>query len=536
MNQKIVKAMACIGLASLFFLIGVAFIPLAGAQYDEVLFITTFISPFNTEFRAVVSGREIPVMLMSYLGTLKAFIMQPILDLAGYNHRTLRLPPLAFASVSVMLFFLALRRLTSLRIATLAGLLLVTDAAYLLTSVFDWGPVALQHLFFTTVLYSLVRYSQEGSRRWLMISGFAAGLALWDKAISIWLYAGGGIALAVVFWRECLGIVRKPRLASSFILPMILGASPLISYNIIQPFATARPVVSGDDQPLAIKVMNMDGSLNGGGLLGYLVRDVPEGQAGPLRIYQRASLWLSTRFGAPRRSFQQVVLVVSLLALPLMFWSPYRRPALCAGLAFLTAWVLMLLTKGAGGSLHHTILLWPLPHLLAGMILAEIARRMPGRGFWIGSGVFLFAASTNLAVLNQHYAQFAAYGPTSTWTNAARPLVETLGRMPGRIVFPVDWGIAQQVDFYGAGKLGMVRGAEGSALRLDDPETSRFVEHSLAQPEYVFVTHTKETEAFKGVRGKLFEAAARLGYREKLLNVIYDSHRVPIFEIHEFRK
>lgn len=536
MNQKHLVYLACAGLAGLFFVMGVAFIPLTGVQYDEVLFVAAFISPVHIEFNADLFGHNVPLMLMTYLGTLKAFIMQPIFDLAGYNHRTLRFPPLIFATFSVALFFLALRRLVSLRIALITGLLLITDAAYLLTSVYDWGPVALQHLFLCAILYGGVRYSEDGSRRWLILAGFATGLALWDKAVSVWIFAGGGLALMLVFRTEVLRILKQPRLAAALILPALVGGAPLIYYNIAAPMATALKIVSGDNPPMMFKVRTMDGTLNGGGLLGYIVRDVPQGRPLQLRPLQRASLWLSAATGSPRRSFQQVLLVGCFLALPMMLWSPHRRAALLAALAFLFSWALMLLTTGAGGSLHHTILLWPLPQLLAGLTLAELARRMPERGFAVGAAAFLFAIATNLAVVNQHYAQFAAYGPTSTWTNAARPLAEALGRMQGRLAYPVDWGVSQQLDFYGGGRLGLVRGAEGAPLHLDDPDPRRFVEAWLARPELVFVTHTEGNEAFKGVSARLIEAATQLGYHNNLLQVIFDSHGVPIFEIHEFRK
>jgi len=535
-NQIHSTYLACACLAGLFFLMGVAFIPLSGAQYDEVLFISAFISPSQIEFSADLFGHKAPVMLMTYLGALKAFIMQPIFDLAGFNHRTLRFPPLIFATLSVALFFLALRRLVSLRVAVAAGLLLATDAAYLLTSVYDWGPVALQHLFLCAILYCGVRYSEDGARRWLALIGLSTGLALWDKATSVWLFTGGGLAVLLVFRKETFRIFRTPRLAAALILPALLGGAPLISYNIVQPLATALKIVSGDDPPLVIKVRMMDGTLDGGGLLGYVVRDLPQGRPLSLRPHQKASIWLSAKAGAPRRSFQQVILVGCFLALPLLLWSPHRRAALCTALAFLFGWALMLMTKGAGGSLHHTILLWPLPHLLAGLTLAEIARRLPERGFAIGAAVFAFATATNLAVLNQHYAQFAAYGPTSTWTNAGRPLTEALGRLKDRMVYPVDWGASQQIDFYAGGRLGVIRGAEGAPLHLDDPDARRFVEAMLVRPEVVYVTHTEGNEAFNGVRAKLIDAASKLGFRNYLLETVFDSHGVPIFEIHEFRK
>jgi len=440
MIWKYSALLACIGLAGLFFLLGAGFVPLTGVHYDEALFVMAIFSPASADYNITIGGTKVPIMLMSYLGTLKAGIMAPVFELIGYNHRSLRLPPLAFGAISVVLYFLALRRIISNRIAILSALLFATDAAYLLTCVYDWGPVALQHLFFALILYSAVRYSENRSPLWLILCGLSAGLALWDKAIFAWILAGSGVALLLVFSSEVWGLLKRPKLAAAFILPALLGASPLIYYNIKRPLATIRSNIVANDYPLMNKIASLDAAMDGRGLFGYVVRDASEGQAGQLRLHERASLWLGTRLGGPIHSLQHLLLVGSILALPLMFWSPWRRTAFFAGLAFLFSWFLMMLTKGAGGSLHHTILLWPLPHLIAALTFAEVARRLPARGFRIGTAVFLAATMTNLFVLNQYY---PSSSPSALLPPGLTPPApgRNLGPHAGRIVFPSDWGI-----------------------------------------------------------------------------------------------
>ena len=151
----------------LFVALGMLVIRYPGAQYDEVLFVSAIHAPGEIEYVLETPFGGVPVMLMTYIGALKAAIYAPILLLAGSGHLTLRVPALGFGAVSIGLFFLALRRLTDTRVAVLASLLLATDAVYLLTCVFDWGPVALQHLLVTAALYALVRFGQEGRGRCL---------------------------------------------------------------------------------------------------------------------------------------------------------------------------------------------------------------------------------------------------------------------------------------------------------------------------------------------------------------------------------
>lgn len=538
MNRKYWALLACLALSGLFFLLGVVFIPLAGVQYDEALFLMAYMAPEGVEYNALVGDKKIPLMLMTYLGTLKAAILKPVFDFMGYNHRSLRFPPLVFASISVGLFFLVLRRLTSMRIACVAGLMLATDAAYLLTSVYDWGPVALQHLFLAVVLYSGVRYADSKAAPWLIPAGLATGLALWDKAISIWIFAGGGVALIAVYPREMWSLMKRPMHVAALALPLIIGAYPLIHYNIEKPLATVHANTRTTDMAMLSKIASLDGALDGRGLFGYVVRDVPdpEGKTGAFRLDERATLWLSAKLGAPRRSLQHLLLVAALLMLPLMFWSPWRRPAIFTALALALSWAAMLMTKGAGGSLHHTILLSPLPHLLAGLVLAEMVRRFPTRGVKIGFAVFAAATLTNLFVLNQYRAQFLAFGPTMVWTDASRPLVEFLGTQHGRIIFAADWGIQQQVDFYGGGILGMTRNAEDTPIRLNEEEPRKFMLWALSVPQHIYVTHTEANEAFRGARKNLIDFAASQGLSHHLIAVIRDRHQVPMFEVHEFRK
>src|SRR5947209_1779819 len=57
-------------LCALFILAGLAFVPYAGIQSDEALFTAPLYAPFPREFRARLFHHDVPLMLMSYVGTL----------------------------------------------------------------------------------------------------------------------------------------------------------------------------------------------------------------------------------------------------------------------------------------------------------------------------------------------------------------------------------------------------------------------------------------------------------------------------------
>src|SRR5205807_4671652 len=102
----------------------------------------------------------------------------------------LRVPMLLAGTISIWLFFLLLRRIAGDCAALVGCSLLAVDASYLMTSCFDWGPEALQHLLLVGGALLLVIFYQT-KRLWPLAGGFFLfGVALWDKALALWMLSG----------------------------------------------------------------------------------------------------------------------------------------------------------------------------------------------------------------------------------------------------------------------------------------------------------------------------------------------------------
>ncbi len=338
------------GLFVLTVALGVVFIPYAGIQFDEVLFVEAIYSSFRVEHAMKFGEFHLPIMLLTYMGTIKAGIYALLLRVADASVWTLRLPPLIWACASVSLFFLTMRRLCGAKPALLASLLIATDAVYLLTSVFDWGPVALQHLLMSVALYCGVRFAQERRTWQAAVAAGACGLALWDKAVFVWLLAGAGVALLAVFPRECAAILRQRKTALAVLGCFVLGALPFLYYNKIHPLRTITANLEEDEQPRLNKVRMLDKTLDGGGLFGYLVQHSPEGFPQDLRWVEKVPLFASGKLRAPQTSWQHLLLVGAMLFAPLLWFTPYRRPVLFALLMFMVAWLLMIYSRATGGA------------------------------------------------------------------------------------------------------------------------------------------------------------------------------------------
>ena len=82
------------------------------------------------------------------------------------------------------------------------------------------------------------------------------------------------------------------------------------------------------------------------------------------------------------------------------------------------AWVSMAFTRGAGGSVHHAILLWPFPH----MFIAAVFGRRSSVALAAGLVLVLF----NLLVVNQYAYQFERNGAAGNFTDAINTLSDAL--------------------------------------------------------------------------------------------------------------
>ena len=162
--SRLILAFSC----CLTILVGCALIPYAGLQMDETLFARPYYQPAAREFRLRVFHHDIPLMVMTYIGTLKTLVYWPLMAVfrssfavhPKYAAWVFRLPTVLAAALTVFVFFYLAQRSAGRTTATIATVLLASDPTYLLTNTFDWGPVALEHLLLVTGCFFLLKYAQ----------------------------------------------------------------------------------------------------------------------------------------------------------------------------------------------------------------------------------------------------------------------------------------------------------------------------------------------------------------------------------------
>ena len=530
LNFRLPALAACL----LFFLTGSAFVSRLGIQNDEALFANGIFKPYAVAYSFPWGRAGLPLMLMSYLGTLKSWIYRPIFQRFGTGVSAMRVPMLLAGVASVWLFYLLLRRVAGVRAALFGCGLLATDSLYLLTTCFDWGPVALQHLLLVSGMLLLLGFYQRRSHLRLAWGCFLLGLAMWDKALAIWMIGGIGLALIMVFPKQIAGVATLRRVAIS-VLAFALGALPLIVYNIEKPLATFRGNASWDASELAGKGRLLAATADGSALFGWLNSEEWQTQnpRPPRGVLQSISARISALAGRPRHSLLLYAFGLALLLAPLARGHALRA-IVFALVAMTVAWAQMAITANAGGSVHHAILIWPLPQMVIAISFAAASRRLRAAGIPALAVVLAGLMVSGLLVTNQYHFLMVRNGGSPNWTDAIFRLADYMKGVSPNNVFCMDWGIMDSMRLLSRGKLPLRVGTDPITKPALNDADREYLARTISGAGHLFINHTKNFEFFPGVNDKFVKYAAGTGYRRQVMAVISDSNGRPVYEVYRF--
>jgi hypothetical protein len=411
--------------------------------------------------------------------------------------------------------------------------MLVTDATFVIATGYDFGPIAFLHCFLLAGILLMLRFQDTGSSVYLALAFFLFGLALWHKALFIWMLAGLVTATIAVFHRRVLALFSIKRFLIAC-LSFCIGAFPLIYYNAATGGATFKiaSVLSGD-APLSQKALVLRKTMDGSILFGFLTDDLPSRtDVQPSRIAGRISVGVSRTMGPTSRNWMFLAFLAAGLMLPWLWFTPARAPAIFAAVFLAVTWGQMLVLPNTGATLHHAILLWPFPHFLIAVAGAQLAQRLGRAGAWVLIGTATTLVTFNILLLNECYASLLTHGSRALWTDAVYPLTSYLETLPGSNTVTIDWGYATTLCLLSDGDMRLtdvsfelLQGSRGN---------SEMVRSLMADPGNAFVAHAPGDEIFPGVRQRLGAIATEAGYVPQMLNVVTDRNHRPRFEVFRY--
>lgn len=475
-----------------FVALGCGVLPYPGVQTDEALSGAAYFQQTGSVDKFVAFGHEVPTMAMSYLGSLKTWVLALVFYWFPPTVWAVRLPMLLVGAAAIYLFARFMDGLFGRAAAWVATALLATDASLVITTTFDWGPVALQHLLQVAAAFLLWRFHGERKAWMLALAAFLLGLALWNKALFGWTLMGAGGAALLLFPREIWRCVSWRNLALAAVF-FAGGASMLIRYNVRHEGATWRSNAKLSPANIRDKHIHVVSLLEGSGAFGFVIAD--------------------DNYGTTRFTYGVWVLGGAALAALLS----RKRTLVFPLLAALLTWLVMASTSDAGGAVHHAVLLYPFGHWMLAGVVALVPWRIPV------AVVAALLTADNIRLMGVYRDDAQRLGGGVSWSEAIFPFVERVkARNPAQIRL-YDWGMQDNLILL-----------SGRAWAISYA-TRPFTEAAFTEvPNALWLGHVQER--IEGMNTGLFAAAERYGYARVVVERVADRRGRPIFEAFYFRK
>ncbi len=402
-----------------------------GLQYDEVLFVNAATGEATNGLFVAKRILGIPVMLMGYVGALKAYLYYPVFRLFGVSAATVRWPVIVVSGLTLCVAYAVARFSFGRVVSALLVLVIAVDPAFIYLTTLDYGPVALMLILKLSALLFALLTVRTGSPRYLWGMTIACALGLFDKLNFIWFLLALAIVGGLLFRGELAAAFRRDRIG--FLLPLGFLAvfTGVTTVALIIPLLVASQATE-----------------SGGGLLerfhyvlGLYARTM-NGQ----EFYR-----LVTKSSLSARSLTNVVAGFGFLALggttlravkraggvtrlPLQ-----RRILACHLLLFLLIGVQILITQKAWGP-HHVMMLYPFQHF----VVFGAASSLAGP-----AGAVAVAGALTVCGLNVGAAYARGFRPTAEfeaqWSPVVNDLVAYLNQSSADRIVSVDWGTHNQI-------------------------------------------------------------------------------------------
>jgi 4-amino-4-deoxy-L-arabinose transferase-like glycosyltransferase len=501
---------------------------LPGLYYDELIQIVPSAAFVEGGFSSAVDGHDwinihghaVPLMTMDYIGAVKTIAFAPIVAVFGMSITSIRVFQIAVAAVALLLTYLFAKRLFRSRIAgAFAAVLLAADPSYVFFTRTDLGPVDFMFLAKALSLVLLLDWWRTGRLRSLVAGALTLGIGTYDKADFIWIDAAIVVAALAVNSR---GLMRRldVRTAASAISAFLLGAAPLIQYNLRWPMPTFS--AAG----------------------GYAGAGEPPGHLGA-RVSERTQMlanlldgrvvggWLGGGISPPR--VMSVLTCVALGVLVVLVarrdTRPSVRPLAFVALAGVLVLAAAVVTRG-GFAAHHVILVYPFPHLLVAGAAVRVAALIARRSLAIPAATALMVAPISLGILTTErtYAALERTGGPPNWSSAIYSLERELSHKPTNDVVVLDWGIYTNLLALSNGRLHANDLAFG--VNASPALAESLLIPVLHEPGARFVLHTLATTNFLPARANFFSAVKGARIRLRLERMIRMREGQPLFEIY----
>lgn len=421
----------------LFVAITVPYLAVPGIQYDEILFGNAALGALDDSFvRSDFFG--VPVLLMAYIGALKAYLYYPIFSLFGVSPVIIRLPMILLMAFGVRFAFASFREL-GVKHALALSLLFALQPSVAMFVRCDVGPSSIELFLKLFVLFVLAKSYRKQSSKGLLLVSLLCLLGVFNKLNFIWFVnALFGAAVLILSYPAARTLATSGRVGKiPFRMVGLIGAAYLPSFIYFMVVDSVFGISS------SFSVALFRDSL---GVKIHRLHDVITGAS-----FSRYALWVEVGFF--NKLYVGLVFSTIAAGCVCLFRNRerlrfFRKPYVFLGLVLVLTVAQILYTNEAKMP-WHALAIEPIWMLLVGVSIGCI--RLGLRDLakpWIAS-LFMVAVVGSLAL--HSVATLALYGRAyradageKIWSTAIYDLIDYTGDSDG-LFYSADWGFHTQL-------------------------------------------------------------------------------------------
>jgi hypothetical protein len=491
-----------------------------GLQYDEVLFVNAATGePTNGLFVAKrILG--VPVMLMGYIGALKAYLYYPVFRVFGVSPATVRWPVIVISAATLGVAFALARCSFGRVVSALLVLVIAVDPVFISLTTLDYGPVALMLILKLSALLCAFLVVRTGSSGYLWGVCLACALGLFDKLNFVWFLVALAIAGGLLFRRELTMALRRNRVGFVLPLAVLAALTGLATVRLILPqLAASQAAQSGVSltDRLHYVVGLYAGTMSGRELYHLVTKSTlsAPSAANLVALFGLLGLGATTLLAARRAGG------VGRLSLR-------TRMLACHLLIFLVVGAQLVITKKAWGP-HHVMMLYPFQLFVAFGAASSLAGPV---------GAAAVAGVLAASELHVGAAYARRFRPTeefeAQWSPVFSELTAWLNEhCPDRIV-SVDWGTHNQIFALGTPCTRAVSRDLWPQFRTlgDRAAQERIYHQEFENRRVLAVLFGPRWDIMPGVRDNFAGWAGSFGLVPELEQVFTSPAGVVIFEVY----
>ena len=470
-----------------------------------------------TAFRDATVGVgpwRIPLMVQDYIGNLNVLLAVPFLAIGGINTVALRALPVAIAALTLIVAWLIARRLGGPLAAAVTALLLAVNPSFIFWSRQGVFVTNITALLFVGALWFGILWWQARRSRDFVVAAFLCGLGIYAKLLFVWVVVALVVVAGVAYLLERRGRNARPLQLSSrslalaavaFVAPLL----PLILFNL-RTGGTLTSIFGH----LGQSYYGVDNTAYGSNLL--------------TRLEQVGTLLRADHFwylGYTHSNPLAPWLMLALVMLALISWLLGKRRAFFTPLLPLALLVLVVLQSAFTVSdlfITHFALIAPLPALIAGLSVGEVARfareqrsnRLVAAALPLAAVLLAFAwGVTDTRLTLAYHRVLTVSGGYAGHSDAIYRLADYLDEQGYAGPIALDWGVDAPVRFLTAGRVQPVDVFGYDRIDAPDPGFADRVGPYLEDWQTIYVGHAPEKAVFKGRLEAMAGWASERGWR-----------------------